>query len=55
MGGKRPGSDYVRQLHLPLRVLLHIKGPRKKGGSGEMEEVIVSGRVSVSQIVVETC
>lgn len=38
-----------------LWVLLHIKAEGNKGGSPENDGVIVSGRVSVLQIVVETC
>lgn len=38
-----------------LWVLLHIKAGGRRGGSWEKEGVIVSGRLSVSQIVMETC
>lgn len=55
--GERPGSDYVRLLHLSsfLWVLLHIKveGRRREGGSREKDRDIMSGRLSV--IVMQTC
>lgn len=53
--GKRPGSDYVRLLHLPSEFCYISRQRRKEGGSREKDGDFVSGRLSASQIVMETC
>lgn len=54
---KGPNVDYIRPVH--LRSEFCCASRLRRGGSElasrEMEVVIVSARVSVSQIVLETC
>lgn len=54
MGGKGPALIMYIHSIFPLSSVTY-QGRGKEGGSREMEGVIVSGRVSVSQIVMETC
>lgn len=54
MGGKGPALImHVHSIFPPSSVTYQGRG--KEGGSGEKELVIASGRLSVSQIVTETC
>lgn len=54
MGGKGPALIMYVYSIFPLSSVTY-QGRGKEGGSREKEGVIVSGRLSVSQIVMETC
>lgn len=54
MGGQGPALIMYVYSIFPLSSVTY-QGRGKEGGIREKEGVIVSGRLSVSQIVVETC